>query len=180
MNEKASKSPPQKARLHDQGEGASLFAVDYITALAELVDKHHLAEIEVRGDKLKLTVRGAASAVQMVAPAQHVMPMPAQSPQPLPPETSAVSSTPAPAPEAKAHGDEVTSPMVGTAYLSPEPGAAPFISVGATVKAGDPLMIVEAMKMMNQISAEQDGTVHAILVSDGQPVEYGQPLIRIG
>jgi acetyl-CoA carboxylase biotin carboxyl carrier protein len=77
------------------------------------------------------------------------------------------------------HPGVVASPMVGTAYLAPEPGARPFVEVGASVKTGEPLMIIEAMKTMNQIPAPRPGTVIQILVEDGQPVEYGQPLMII-
>ena len=73
----------------------------------------------------------------------------------------------------------VKSPMVGTTYLAPEPGAAPFISIGAAVKIGDPLLIIEAMKVMNSLPSPRAGTVAAVLVSDGQPVEYGEPLLVI-
>ncbi|MFZ0987986.1 MAG: biotin/lipoyl-containing protein, partial [Xanthobacteraceae bacterium] len=77
------------------------------------------------------------------------------------------------------HPGVVASPMVGTAYLAPEPGARPFVEIGTVVKAGEPLMIIEAMKTMNQIPAPRPGTVIQILVDDGQPVEYGQPLMII-
>ncbi|MBO0718800.1 MAG: biotin/lipoyl-binding protein, partial [Rhizobiales bacterium] len=77
------------------------------------------------------------------------------------------------------HPGLVASPMVGTAYLAPEPGARPFVEVGTVVKTGEPLMIIEAMKTMNQIPAPRPGTVIQILVDDGQPVEYGQPLMII-
>jgi acetyl-CoA carboxylase biotin carboxyl carrier protein len=77
------------------------------------------------------------------------------------------------------HPGVVASPMVGTAYLAPEPGARPFVEVGTVVKTGEPLMIIEAMKTMNQIPAPRPGTVIQILVDDGQPVEYGQPLMII-
>jgi acetyl-CoA carboxylase biotin carboxyl carrier protein len=90
----------------------------------------------------------------------------------------AVTSTPLAADPAQ-HPGVVASPMVGTAYLAPAPGSRPFVEVGATVKAGDPVMIIEAMKTMNQIPAPRAGTVIQILVEDGQPVEYGEPLMII-
>ena len=86
----------------------------------------------------------------------------------------------APAPEQDLGGEPVKSPMVGTAYLSPEPGAKAFITVGDSVKAGDTLLIVEAMKVMNPITSPKAGTVKAINVSDGQPVEFDQPLVILG
>jgi len=89
-----------------------------------------------------------------------------------------VASTPLPVDPAQ-HPGVVASPMVGTAYLAPEPGARPFVEIGTVVKAGEPLMIIEAMKTMNQIPAPRPGTVIQILVDDGQPVEYGQPLMII-
>jgi len=89
-----------------------------------------------------------------------------------------LASTPLPVDPAQ-HPGVVASPMVGTAYLAPEPGARPFVEVGAVVKTGEPLMIIEAMKTMNQIPAPRPGTVIQILVDDGQPVEYGQPLMII-
>jgi acetyl-CoA carboxylase biotin carboxyl carrier protein len=84
------------------------------------------------------------------------------------------------APAEEVSGTTVKSPMVGTAYLSPEPSAAPFIEVGKPVKAGDTLLIVEAMKVMNPITAPEGGTVKKVLISDGQPVEFDQPLVIIG
>jgi acetyl-CoA carboxylase biotin carboxyl carrier protein len=89
-----------------------------------------------------------------------------------------VAATPLPVDPAQ-HPGVVASPMVGTAYLAPEPGARPFVEVGTLVKTGEPLMIIEAMKTMNQIPAPRAGTVIQILVDDGQPVEYGQPLMII-
>jgi acetyl-CoA carboxylase biotin carboxyl carrier protein len=89
-----------------------------------------------------------------------------------------LASTPLPVDPAQ-HPGVVASPMVGTAYLAPEPGARPFVEVGTVVKTGEPLMIIEAMKTMNQIPAPRPGTVIQILVDDGQPVEYGQPLMII-
>ena len=91
---------------------------------------------------------------------------------------ASVTATPLPLDPAQ-HPGVVASPMVGTAYLAPEPGARPFVEVGTAVKPGEPLMIIEAMKTMNQIPAPRPGTVIQILVEDGQPVEYGQPLMII-
>ena len=85
-----------------------------------------------------------------------------------------------PAPPAEPEGHVVKSPMVGTFYRSASPGAKPFVEVGDEVKAGDPLCIIEAMKLMNEIEADRAGVVKAILVENGQPVEYGQPLVVIG
>jgi acetyl-CoA carboxylase biotin carboxyl carrier protein len=96
----------------------------------------------------------------------------------MPPAVVAPAEAPAPAPEEQGHA--VKSPMVGTFYRSASPGAAPFVEIGDTVAAGDTLCIVEAMKLMNEIEADVGGTVKAILVENGQPVEFGQPLFLIG
>ncbi len=113
------------------------------------------------------------SVTQVVAgAAPHVPPIPTVAPAP------AVATAPLETDPAK-HPGVVTSPMVGTAYRSPEPTAKPFVDIGSTVKAGDPLLIIEAMKTMNQIPAPRGGTVTQILFEDSQPVEYGQPLMII-
>jgi acetyl-CoA carboxylase biotin carboxyl carrier protein len=141
-----------------------------VRELAELLAETGLTEIEVEdGDrKIKVAKQGAPVAtVQAVA-------APAAAPAlPLP------AAAPAPAVAPAADPNAVKSPMVGTCYLSAEPGADPFISVGSAVKAGDTLLIIEAMKVMNPITAASGGTVTAILVDNGQPVEYDQPLVVI-
>ncbi|MFS4438976.1 acetyl-CoA carboxylase biotin carboxyl carrier protein [Paracoccaceae bacterium GXU_MW_L88] len=152
--------------------------VAFIEALAKLLRDNDLTELEVRreyGEDDALDVRvarqfPAAPAQQMTyAPAPAAAPAPAQSAAPAAAES---------APEDPAlDPDAVTSPMVGTAYLSPEPGAAAFIEVGDKVKEGQTLLIVEAMKTMNHIPAPRAGTVKRILVEDGNPVEYGAPLV---
>jgi acetyl-CoA carboxylase biotin carboxyl carrier protein len=142
-----------------------------VRELAELLAETGLTEIEVEdGDrKIKVAKQGAPiAAVQTVA-------APAAAPAaPLP---TAAAAAPAVAPAADPNA--VKSPMVGTCYLSAEPGADPFISIGSQVKAGDTLVIIEAMKVMNPITAASGGTVTAILVDNGQPVEYDQPLVVI-
>jgi acetyl-CoA carboxylase biotin carboxyl carrier protein len=144
---------------------------DLIRELAKLLDETGLSEIEVEREGLR--VRVARQAVtQVVAPGagSHVPPIPAVAPAP------AVASGAA---DPAKHPGVVTSPMVGTAYRSPEPTAKPFVDIGSVVKAGDPLLIVEAMKTMNQIPAPRGGTVTQILFEDGHPVEYGEPLMII-
>ncbi len=143
---------------------------DLIRDLAALLKETDLTEIEVEQDSLRIRVARVSSmqSVNIAAPMQH---MPAAAPA-------------APAPEVKSldpakHPGVLPSPMVGTAYHSPAPGSNPFCTVGDTVKAGQTVMIVEAMKTMNQISAPRSGTITAILVEDGQPVEYGEPLMII-
>lgn len=152
-------------------EEAMQVDVGLVRALAELLDETSLTEIEVEhGDR---KIRVARKVSQQAA--AHFVPAPvavAAAPAAVaaPVEAPAAAAVPA---------NAVKSPMVGTAYLAPEPGAASFISVGASVKAGDTLLIVEAMKVMNPITAAAGGTVKAILVENGQPVEYDQPLVVI-
>ncbi|MFQ1701581.1 acetyl-CoA carboxylase biotin carboxyl carrier protein [Loktanella agnita] len=154
--------------------------VSFIQALAELLRENDLTELQVKrdyGENDSLNVR-VSRQMQMVAQASA----PASAPAPAAPAAS--QPTPA-APVASesadpaSHPGAVTSPMVGTVYLSPEPGAAAFVAVGATVSEGDTLVIVEAMKTMNHIPAPRAGTVKRILVEDGGPVEFGAPLMII-
>lgn len=149
-------------------KGAMQIDVNLVRELADMLDSTNLTEIEVEDGDRKIRV---ARKVQ-VAAAAPMPAAPAAAPQP-----AIAAEAPAPAPAASANA--VKSPMVGTAYLAPEPGAAPFIHVGHQVKAGDTLLIVEAMKVMNQIHAPAAGTVKAILVEAGQPVEFDQPLVVI-
>ena len=144
---------------------------EMIRQLAELLKETELSEIEIEQDDLRIRIaRHAAPRMVEVAAAT---PAPAAAPlQPV--------AAPAAAPAAdESHPGAVTSPMVGTAYLSPAPGADAFVKVGDTVKVGQTVMIVEAMKTMNQIAATRAGTVTRILVEDAQPVEYGEPLLII-
>ncbi|MGJ0239379.1 acetyl-CoA carboxylase biotin carboxyl carrier protein [Novosphingobium fluoreni] len=142
-----------------------------VRELAELLAATGLTEIEVEDGERKIrVVRQAAPVVASVAPQALA----------AAPVAAAATSAPVEAPVAAATVDAVKSPMVGTAYLSAEPGSAPFVSVGKAVQAGDVLLIVEAMKVMNQITAPKTGTVQALLVENGQPVEYDQPLVVIG
>lgn len=142
---------------------------DMVRELAEMLADTGLTEIEVEDGDRKIRVsRGAVAAA--AAPVAV-----AAAPAAAPAAAVAALAESAPAD----HANAVKSPMVGTCYLSSEPGAAPFVKVGDTVKAGDTLLIVEAMKVMNPISATAPGTVKAILVENGQPVEYDQPLVVI-
>jgi len=141
-----------------------------VRELAEMLADTGLTEIEVEDGDRKIKVsRGGG-----VAPVFHQAPAVA-APQPAP----AAAATPAPAAAPAQDPNAVKSPMVGTAYLSPEPGAASFVSIGQTVKEGDTLLIIEAMKVMNPIAAPRSGTVTAVLVDNAQPVEFDQPLIVI-
>jgi len=134
--------------------------------LAELLAANDLSEIEVEDGDRKIKVRRDAGPVMAYAPAPQAAP-PAAAP--------AAEAAPAAPPV-----DAVKSPMVGTVFLSPEPGAAAFVSPGQAVKEGDTLMIIEAMKVMNPILAPKAGTVRQVMVSDAQPVEFDQPLVVIG
>lgn len=143
-----------------------------IRKLAGLLEETGLAEIEVvEGEQV---IRVSRSGGLHHATAAAVIP--AMSTDPAAPRQA---NTQAPAPIAAEHPGAIVSPMVGTAYMSPEPGAAPFVRKGDTVKPGDTLLIIEAMKVMNPIKAEKSGTVTDILVEDAQPVEFGQPLLII-
>ena len=150
--------------------------VAFISALAELLNRNNLTEVSVKreyGEDDSLEVRVVKqSGVVPVAQAAPVMAAPV-----------AAAGTPAPAmapvEDPAQHPGAVTSPMVGTVYLSAEPGAAPFATVGATVTEGQTVLIIEAMKTMNHIPAPRAGVVRRVLVADGHPVEYGAPLMII-
>lgn len=142
-----------------------------VRELAELLGETGLSEIEVEDGDRKIRVARTISAAPVASVAVPAAPAPVAAP-------AAAPAAPA-EPAAPSMANAVKSPMVGTSYLAPEPGAAPFISVGSAVKIGDPLLIIEAMKVMNPITAERAGKVTAILVEDGQPVEFDQPLVVI-
>ncbi|OYU16742.1 MAG: acetyl-CoA carboxylase, biotin carboxyl carrier protein [Rhodobacteraceae bacterium PARR1] len=151
--------------------------VAFIQALAELLNQNELTELSVKreyGEDDSLEVRVVKQQnVVTVAAAPAAAPM-AYAAAPV------AAAAPAAAPEDPAqHPGAVTSPMVGTCYLAAEPGATPFITVGATVTEGQTVLIIEAMKTMNHIPAPKSGTVKRILVEDGSPVEYGAPLLII-
>ncbi|WP_082135050.1 acetyl-CoA carboxylase biotin carboxyl carrier protein [Croceicoccus naphthovorans] len=141
-----------------------------VRELAELLAETGLTEIEVEDGDRKIKVSRAAT----MAAAPIAMHAPAALAAPAPPAAPAAEAAPAAAPV-----DAVKSPMVGTAYLSPEPGAANFVEVGKAVKAGETLLIVEAMKVMNAIPAPKAGTISKILVGNAEPVEFDQPLVVI-
>jgi len=141
-----------------------------VRQLAEMLAETGLTEIEVAdGDRSIRVSRGAAPVAAVAA--APVVPVAA-------PATAAPAAAAPDAPVADL-ANALRSPMVGTAYLFPEPGAAPFVKVGDKVKTGDTLLIVEAMKVMNPIAATKDGTVQSILIENAQPVEYDQPLVVI-
>jgi len=158
----AKKGTPDMA--HEGGN----FDKDLIRELAALLDETGLTEIEIEieGRRIRVARGGVLKAIAAEGAAHE-------------PRESGGSKRGGAREEILAHPGTVTSPMVGTAYRSPEPGAPPFVEVGTKVAAGQTLVIIEAMKTMNQIPAPRAGVVLAILVEDGQPVEYGEPLAVI-
>lgn len=163
-----------------QDERSSTDDVAFIQALAELLNRNELTELSVKreygeNDRLTVSLSKQSKLVQAVA-AAPALPAPAVAAAPATPAAAAPATPEDPA----SLPGIVTSPMVGTAYLSPEPGASNFVAVGDQVKEGQTLLIVEAMKVMNPIAADKAGTIKAILVDNAQPVEFGQPLVVIG
>ena len=148
------------------------FDPDAIKALAEILRQTDLTEIELVEKDSRIRV---AREVTVAAPVMTQMAAPAM--QAAPPAPAAAAPSPAEAPVS--HANAVTSPMVGVAYLSPEPGAAPFITQGQQVSVGQTLLLIEAMKTFNQIKATKSGTVTRILIENGTPVEFGEPLMVI-
>ncbi|MBM3612695.1 MAG: acetyl-CoA carboxylase biotin carboxyl carrier protein [Alphaproteobacteria bacterium] len=154
--------------------------VAFIEALAELLNRNGLSELSVKreyGEDDSLEVR-VARQLAPVAAAPVAAP-PVMVAQAAAPAAVAVAPAPAPSDDPAQHPGCLTSPMVGTAYLSPEPGTPPFVALGAQVAAGQTVLIIEAMKTMNQIPAPRAGTLRRILIEDGTPVEYGAPLMII-
>lgn len=154
--------------------------VAFIQALAELLQSNELTEIEVMreyGEDDSLNVRVSRQKEVVAAMAAPVAAPVAAAPAAAPAAAAAAAPAAASNDDPASHPGAVTSPMVGTVYLQPEPGAPSFISVGATVSEGDTLLIVEAMKTMNHIPAPKSGTVKRILVEDGATIEYGAPLV---
>ena len=145
-----------------------------IKKLIELLDESGVAEIEIKEGEESVRISRNAAVVapppmQMMAPAQYAQPAPA-------PAAAEIAAAPV---EEEISGHKITSPMVGTFYRSPSPGAPSFTEVGKHVNEGDTLCIIEAMKILNQIEADTSGTVKAVLVENGQPVEFGQPMFII-
>ena len=150
------------------------FETEYIEKLAKIITEQGLSEISMEDGEQAITIRkdvvvASAPAVAVSAPAIQPANIPASAP----------SQAPAEAKEEKKSGTPITSPMVGTFYMAPSPDSAPFVSVGDSVKAGDVVCIIEAMKMMNEIKSEVAGKVVEVCVEDGQPVEFGQVLMYV-
>ncbi|MBR0849893.1 acetyl-CoA carboxylase biotin carboxyl carrier protein [Bradyrhizobium diazoefficiens] len=162
------RQPDDKAAAKFSSDDSAL-----VRELALLLDETSLTEIEIERAGLRLRVaRNISVAATMPMPVAHTAHVPVAA-------ASAAAAPAAPAADLSKHPGAVTSPMVGTAYWAPEPGAKPFIEVGSKVSVGQTLLIIEAMKTMNQIPSPRAGTVTQILVEDGQPVEYGEPLVII-
>lgn len=147
----------------------SAFDIDIksVRKLAELIKETGLNEIEYAEGERRIRCVAAQTVVQVAAPAPTAAAAPAPAAAPAAPAAPEIS------------GEAVKSPMVGTAYLAPEPGAAPFVKAGDRVNAGDTLLIIEAMKVMNPIKAPKAGVIAQVLVSDAQPVEFGETLVVI-
>lgn len=143
----------------------------FVRALAEMLDETGLSEIEVEDGERKIRV---ARTMQAAAAPAYAAPPPA-APAPAAPAAAPVAAAPA----ADTHANAVKSPMVGTVYLSPEPGSPEYAAIGSTVEAGDTILIIEAMKVMNPIVAPAAGTLKAVHVENSQPVEFDQPLFTI-
>ena len=158
------RQPDDKAAAKFSSEDSAL-----VRELALLLDETSLTEIEIERAGLRLRVaRNISVAATMPVPVAHAAPAVVAGP-----------AAAAAAADMSKHPGAVTSPMVGTAYWAPEPGAKPFVEVGSKVSVGQTLLIIEAMKTMNQIPAPRSGTVTQILIEDGQPVEFGEPLVII-
>ncbi|MGD9000730.1 MAG: acetyl-CoA carboxylase biotin carboxyl carrier protein [Granulosicoccaceae bacterium] len=148
-----------------------------VKKLIELLDESGVAEIEIKEgeESVRISRQSQFNQAMMAPAAAFAAPPPAPAAAPAP-----VAETPAAEPAAEAiEGHAIKSPMVGTFYRAQSPGASPFVEVGQTVSVGDTLCIIEAMKLLNQIEADKAGTIKAILVENGQPVEYDQPLFII-
>ena len=146
-----------------------------LKTLIDLVSESGVAELEITEgeDRVRIVNRNGAAPVQVHQPVTVAQPMPVPVPAP--------EVAPAPAPTAPQQtGTPLTSPMVGTFYRAPSPGADPFVKVGDTVKKGQVVCIIEAMKLLNEVEADMDGTVKEVCVENGQPVEFDEPLFVIG
>ncbi len=153
---------------------------DLIRTIAELLNEQDLAEIEIEREEFRIRVTRsfANEVVQVSAPAPSA-PAPVQVAASSPPAHSTLKVEDVADDDLLANPNTLLSPMVGTAYLAPEPGATSFVKVGMNVNEGQTVLIIEAMKTMNQIPAHKSGTVKKIIIEDAQPVEFGEPLIVI-
>lgn len=151
-----------------------------LKTLIDLVAESGISELEVTEENDKVRIVNKPQAVTVAAPVAVAAPTPVAAQTAAPAAPAAAAPAPAPEPEPVNEGKTVTSPMVGTFYRAPNPGAEPFVKVGDHVEVGQTLCIIEAMKLLNEIEAEYSGTVKEICVDNAQPVEFGQPLFIIG
>lgn len=160
---------------------ASSVDQELIRNIAELLNEQNLAEIEIEHEEFRIRVtRSYANQVVQTVAAPAYAPAPVHAPAPVAAAPAgAAAGISAPADDLSSNPGTLTSPMVGTAYRSPEPGKPAFVEIGTKVSEGQTIIIIEAMKTMNQIPAHRSGTVTRILVEDGHPVEYGEPLVVI-
>jgi len=156
----------------NKNDGGMRVDVELVRQLATLLDETNLTEIEVEDNDRRIRVAREVHAVAAAAPVSYAAP--AAAPAAAAPAAASVEAAPAPS-----AANAVKSPMVGTVYLAANPEAKPFIAVGQKVAAGDTLVIIEAMKVMNPITAPSAGTVSAILIENGQPVEFDQALVVV-
>ena len=151
-----------------------------VKTLIDLVQQSGIAELEITEGEEKVRISRGTGASQQMAPVTYVAaPPPAAGPAAVPAAAGAPAAPAESEAAAAPEGHVIRSPMVGTFYRSSAPGAKAFVDVGQAVKAGETICVIEAMKLLNEIEADQDGTVKAILVENGQPVEFGQPLFVI-
>lgn len=151
-----------------------------IKKLIELLEESNIGELEIKeGEESVRIARNSGTVQYLNAPMQGYAPAPTQAPAPVATPASAPVATPAAAAAPAVAGHIIKSPMVGTYYGAPSPGSPNFVEVGKQVKVGDVICIIEAMKMMNQIVADKAGVIESILVQDGNPVEFDQPLVTI-
>lgn len=168
----------QSERSAEPGAAPSGFSFEDVKRLVQLVEKSDVTHIAWnRGGEKVVIRRGAVAAAP--APVLHAAPVAAPVPAPLAPVAAPAAGAAKAEPKGDKPGTEVKSPFVGTFYRAPSPDSAPFVEVGQKVKKGQTLCIVEAMKLMNEIEAEVDGTVAEIYVQNATPVEFGEPLFRI-
>jgi acetyl-CoA carboxylase biotin carboxyl carrier protein len=168
--------PKDSSGSGERSGGGSGMRIDpkLVRELAQLLTDNALTEIEVADGDRRIKVKREPASIAGAPSAGTLAAAPALSAPPMHAKEDLGSA------EQEVAGETIKSPMVGTAFLSPEPGAAPFIEVGKAMKAGDTLLIIEAMKVMNPITAPAGGVIKKLLISDGQPVEFDQPLVIIG
>ena len=177
----ASKKRAEETAARDEGPATSLLDVDALRRIVELLETTEITRLSWRrGPERLLITRGHGPApIVQVAPGNGSAPLAPMQPVSLAPRVSAADASEAPAPASEKKGHVVSSPFVGTFYRTPAPDQPAFVEVGSVVKKGQTLCIIEAMKLMNEIEADEPGKITEILVENGQPVEFGQALFRI-